>query len=632
MRWPYIAVAALIFVLMMLLLAAVWQVPHLLPEAERAQVELTWTSTPTATAVPATATPSVTEPTIRDLWAEVDDEARTITFSLVAEVPPQRNIDQILLWYDTEAGHTVRRLPTPLSSTTTTTYRLDALQEGLTRTVTSTHELDYWWLVRDTAGDSVRAGGTVSLEPGLRSLVTGPAPKPPPLDFQWVVSDTRHFQFHFMPDTAAERDLSELADLAEAALDEIRVALEVPFDDQMSVYLVPRVFWQGGAAYRDKIQLISYLDRNYTSVETWSYFTHEGTHALAQDLLQPKENGGGPDGVLVEGLAVWASDGHYRREPIDAWAALVADSDGYVPLADLRSGPFYEFQHETSYLEGASFVKFLIERYGMDRFKQLYGQATSEADHDEALVQQLYGKSYDDLEREWLAYLDSLNPTTEQVEGWLLKVRSFDLMRRYETELDPDARLLPSGPPPEWTSDTLKVFLGRKEGAVNVVLETALIAAQERIYTGDFEGATALLDDVEAALDAGGTLTRPSLTARQAILDLVDGQDRAVLRAAADAYRATLVPTSDLGQSAAVNGLLQIPFSAYRQEMVQLDIADDGLGAEGTVLLHAETADGEYPGDGQLYAVSFRQVGGRWLMSGRVQTAVMLALPPARAD
>jgi hypothetical protein len=25
----------------------------------------------------------------------------------------------------------------------------------------------------------------------------------------------------------------------------------------MSIYLVPRVFWQGGAAYGDKVQLIS---------------------------------------------------------------------------------------------------------------------------------------------------------------------------------------------------------------------------------------------------------------------------------------------------------------------------------------------------------------------------------------
>lgn len=631
-RWRYIGLAALILVLMLLLLAAVWQVPRLLPGGEAEPVEQLLAGTPTASASPATPTPSVIEPTIRKLWTEVDDGARTITFLLEAEVPPHRRIAQVVLWYDTEAGHQLRRFSDPVSSHTTISYRLDALTEGLTRPLTTTHELDYWWLVRDTAGESVRAGGTVLLGPSLQSLVTTPTPEPAPIDFQWAMSETQHFRFYYMPDTAAERDLPELAALAEASLDEIRSVLEVPFDGQMSVYLVPRVFWQGGAAYRDKIQLISYLDRNYTSVETWSYFTHEGTHALAQDLLQPKENGGGPDGVLVEGLAVWASDGHYTREPIDAWAALVARSDAYLPLAELRAGPFYDFQHETSYLEGASFVKFLIEHYGLDHFKQLYGRATGDADHDSALVQDLYGKTYDDLEKEWLAYLDSVSPTAEQVEGWQFKVRMFDLMRRYETELDPDARLLPSSPPPEWTSDTLQVFLGRKEGALNVVLETALIAAHDRASDGDFEGAAALLDDVETALDGGGTLTRPSLTARRAILDLVERQDRAILRAGPDAYRATLTPDSELGLGAAMDALLQTPFRAYRQEMVRLDVADDGLSAEGVVLLHAEVVDAEYPRDGELSGVSFRKVDGRWLMASSDLTEVMLALPPAMAD
>jgi hypothetical protein len=400
----------------------------------------------------------------------------------------------------------------------------------------------------------------------------------------------------------------------------------------MRIYLVPRIFWQGGAAYGDKVQLISYLDRNYTAIETWSYFTHEGTHALAQDLLQPKDDGGGPDGVLVEGLAVWASDGHYRREPLDAWAAVVAGSDQYLPLADLRAGPFYDFQHETSYLEGASFVKFLVENYGLETLKELYGLATGDAEQDSALVQRLYGKGYDVLEAEWLAHLARLSPTPEQAETWRLKVRTFDLIRRYETELDPDARLLPSTAPPEWTSDTLKVFLGRAGAPVNVVLETALIASQERVQKGDRAGAASLLDDVEAALDAGGRLASPSLRARRAILEMVAAQDRSILRADARAYRDTLDPSSGLGREIVVAEVLHPPFTAYEQEVVRLDVADDGLSAQGVVLLHAQVAEGEFPDDGRLFGLTFIKVGGRWLLSSREPLEPHLALPPAGAD
>ncbi len=635
-RWRYLLLAAFIFVLTAVLMAGLWQLPRLLPGTVLPGTMLPGAGSPTAeppTALPATATPTpgVLQPTITDLAAEVDDAARTVTFRLSAEVPPERNIAEVLLWYDTEAGHSVERSTGPFSNRTAINYRLDAATEGLTRTLTTTRELDYWWLVRDTAGESVREGGSVTLGPNLWSSVTALAPEPPPLDFTWAVSESQHYQLHFVPDTAAERDRFQIGTMAEKSLADIQEVLDVDVAGQMRVYLVPRIFWQGGAAYGDKVQLIAYLDRNYTGVEIWSYFTHEGTHALAQDLLQPKEDGG-PDGVLVEGLAVWASDGHYRQEPLDEWAAVVAASEDYLPLVDLRAGPFYDFQHETAYLEGASFVKFLVERYGLDSLKELYGRATGDAEHDEALVRELYGKGYEALEAEWLDYLASLDPSPEQAAMWHLKVRSFDLMRRYETELDPDARLLPSKAPPEWTSDTLKVFLSREDAPVNVVLETALIAVQERIHEGDLEGATALLDDVEAALNAGGELARPSLEARRAILDLLAAQDRAILRADDDSYARTLDPTSALAREAEVEATLRPPFTSYQQEVVRLDVSDDGLAAEGVVLVDASTAGEDFPQDGRLFAVTFVRAGDRWLMSGRQPTEPVLSLPPWMQD
>ena len=631
-RWRFLALAVLILVLTMAVLALLWHVPRLFPGTFEQSSEPVPVATATAMPPTATPTPAVLEPTVTELHAEADDLAQTITFSLGAQVPPERQVSEVLLWYDTEPGHSMQRTTGPLSHTIKITYELDALLEGFTRTLTTTHELDYWWLVRDTAGEAVRAGGTVTLGPQLASLTTAPAPEPPPIDFTWAVSETEHFRFYYAPGTAAERDRFELGSVAEESLALIQPVLDVDFDGQMSIYLVPRIFWQGGAAYGGKVQLISYLDRNYTSVETWSYFTHEGTHALAQDILQPKENGGGPDGVLVEGLAVWASGGHYGEEPIDEWAAVVAASDQYLPLAELRNGPFYEFQHETSYLQGGSFVQYLVNRYGLDRLKALYGQATGNAEFDEDLVQSLYSKGYADLEAEWLDYLAGLEPAPEQAELWRLQVRTFDLMRRYETELDPDARILPATAPPEWMSDTLGIFLNRVDAPVNLVLETALIAAQERTYDGDLDGARALLDDVEAALDAGGELTRPSLVARREILDALATQARAVLRADAGVYRDSLDPASDLAQAEAIAERISPPFLAYRQELVRLDLSDDGRRARGVVLVHADVVDEGFDGDGRLFAVEFVQVGGRWLMSRREPTQPDLFPPPARAD
>jgi hypothetical protein len=643
-RWRYLLLAVLVFVLVGAILAGLWQLPKVFPQlaAVSATPTITLTPPPTATLTP-TPTPTVTptptptplaHPTITALGAEVDDAAQTITFRVEAQVPPGRQVAEVLLWYDTAAGHQVQHFAGSPGDHLALSYPVDLAAEGLTRTLTTTAELDYWWLVRDTSGESIRAGGTALLGPNLLALAVTPTPELPPADFTWYVTDSAHFQLYYMPGTAAERDLTQLAALAEASLARTSTVLQMEFGGQMRIYFVPRVFWQGGATYGDKVQLLSYLDRNYTGVETWSYFTHEGTHALAQDLLQPKEEDqGGPDGVLVEGLAVWASGGHYRLEPIDAWAAIIAASDQFVPLADLRAGPFYDFQHEISYLEGGSFVKFLIEHYSLATFKELYGQATNDPEHDRALTTRLFGADYTTLDADWLAYLASLEPTAEQSQVWWLTARSFDLMRRYETDLDPNARYLPPKPPTEWDDEILCKFWGRSNEPVNLVLETALIDVQERLYGGDVAGAEALLDDIEAALVAGGALTPPSLAARQEILDLLAAQDRAVLRADADAYRATLTPAYAHSLGDEVEAALQTPFTAYWQEVVRLDVADpvgagDGSQASGQVLLHAQVADGEFLDDGRLVVVTFIKTADGWRLSGRAPAEPVLDMPP----
>jgi len=319
----------------------------------------------------------------------------------------------------------------------------------------------------------------------------------------------------------------------------------------------------------------------------------------------------------------------YKKQ-IDIWAAVAAASSDYIPLADLRAGPFYDFQHEISYLEAGSFVKYLIEQYGLDSFKELYRLATGDATHDDQLVQQLYGRSYAQLESEWLERLKGLSPTPEQAEAWQLEIRSFDLMRRYETELDPDARVLPAKPPTEWTTDTLQIFLHRREEPVNVALETALIASQDLLQSGDLSAASALLDDVEAALDSSKGLDRPSLQSRLALLELLREQDRAILLDEASDYLATVRSTH--GTGLAMDTTLQLPFTSYDQEVMQLDMDNGGLKAEGVVMVHAQVAAGSFAGDGQLYTVTFAQTPAGWLMSRRQPTEAMLTPLPAEGN
>ena len=204
--------------------------------------------------------------------------------------------------------------------------------------------------------------------------------------------------------------------------------------------------------------------------------------------------------------------------------------------------------------------------------RELYGQATGKAERDEELVGRLYGKGYDALEADWLAYLKSLSPTPEEAQTWSLTVRSFDLMRRYETAMDPDARILPDQSPTDWTSGTLKIFLRQKQAPANIVLETALIAAQERLKGGDPDGAgftprrcgglTGCRRRAGPAV-AGSPPGDPGSDRGSGSGATPCGQRRRTWTT----WETTYTPPATLTET------LQLPFTAYRQEVVRLDVA-----------------------------------------------------------
>ena len=133
------------------------------------------------------------------------------------------------------------------------------------------------------------------------------------------------------------------------------------------------------------------------------------------------------------------------------------------------------------------------------------------------------------------------------------------------------------------------------------------------------------------------------LQARREIVDLLAAQDRAILRADASAFLATVDRDSTLAGESAVEQRLHPPLTVYDQEPVRLDIGGDGLSAQGVVLLHARIMDpgkgmGEASGgdapdlpfaqDGQLFALTFVKVGGRWVVTGREPAESLLDLPP----
>ena len=88
------------------------------------------------------------------------------------------------------------------------------------------------------------------------------------------------------------------------------------FSEPLVVTLMPRVLGQGGFASSE--MYISFLDRNYAGNMLEMVLHHEMVHILDNRLggeMRPT--------ILIEGLAVYLSGGHYKLEDLIPRAAAL---------------------------------------------------------------------------------------------------------------------------------------------------------------------------------------------------------------------------------------------------------------------------------------------------------------------
>ena len=230
--------------------------------------------------------------------------------------------------------------------------------------------------------------------------------------------------------------------------------------------------------------------RDYVAGDLGTVLRHETTHALVEQLLGGPEHKGG---MLGEGVAVWAAGGHYQPEPVDMLAATLvgANSDLYIPLPTLQAD-FYAQQHELAYLEAAAFCEFLIARDGLPTFKRFLAAPAGPA--------AIYSRSWAQIEQDWRAALAALHPTAADAQAVRLRVRYYDMMRRYEMERDPAAATLPESSPPHWTPDVLAAFSRPNADPANIALERNLAAAGRALWNRQLATTVQLLDAVDVAL------------------------------------------------------------------------------------------------------------------------------------
>jgi hypothetical protein len=142
---------------------------------------------------------------------------------------------------------------------------------------------------------------------------------------------------------------------------------------------------------------------------------HELVHVIADAL-------GSPPPILNEGLAVYASELlgadalrllGFPDTPVHRAVCKLRNSPDYIPLADLLALDNIGSDADSAareYAQAGSFVKYLVERHGWERFRQAYSGLSVRADYEENVrrVHQVYGVTFGELESAWLQEVEQL--------------------------------------------------------------------------------------------------------------------------------------------------------------------------------------------------------------------------------
>ncbi len=364
---------------------------------------------------------------------------------------------------------------------------------------------------------------TSGLVPGVYSLLFSVTPAktewqqqvtlespPPNSDARWITADNSCCHVHVISGTAAERDLNLLLPEIDQQVSQVQRELNHKLSKKIDLNLLPLVLGQSGIT-TDQIY-VSYIDFNYTDTDFLIVLHHELVHIVDADIggdLRPL--------ILVEGLAVYMTGGHYRDEPLSRRAAALLELGRYIPLTNLADN-FYSWQHEISYLEASSLIEFMVQTWGWDAYSKFYRDihpvpGGSEAQAMDKALQFHFGLTLRQLNDRFLIYLQSIPVIPQLREDVALTVDLFDTIRLFQQERQPSAYFQQV-----WLPDAGQMrekgivadYLPRGSNPQDVNIEVILVQAGNDWLKGDFLNAQKQLYLVEKQLQAQpAVLTNP---------------------------------------------------------------------------------------------------------------------------
>jgi hypothetical protein len=229
-------------------------------------------------------------------------------------------------------------------------------------------------------------------------------------DTNWLKRESSHYFIYYRPGSPASQNIDKIAKSLDSCYEDVLSQLKVDFLDKISYYLYNSAddlqrwaqWHRWGFSLGEFESAVEVYDSKDEIINS-----HETVHGIVYNTI-----GLGKLSFLDEGIAEAIAHYHERWPsgkltlhkncklllyeeklfPLD----VLADNDRFKEIyLSPESGNYYN--------QCGSFVRYLIDQYGLDKFKFLLPRAGE--DNYKEIFQELYGQSIDEFEKEWRHFL-----------------------------------------------------------------------------------------------------------------------------------------------------------------------------------------------------------------------------------
>lgn len=192
--------------------------------------------------------------------------------------------------------------------------------------------------------------------------------------------ETEHFVIHY-PKSLGKKEIKKISIYHEFYYSRLTIFFKLKIKNKIDSFVFENNTDKGdyfGSANADVAK--PWLDQIYTTTESYNYsLEHEIAHIFSAGFgttIFKVADGINP--AMIEGIAVAASP-FYNENTIDYMAALALTNGYKVDIKKLFVGAnFFTQNSSLSYIYSGSFIKYLIEKYGISQFKLYYSNSDFE--------------------------------------------------------------------------------------------------------------------------------------------------------------------------------------------------------------------------------------------------------------